>query len=608
MARVVGIDLGTTNSLIAVMDGDQPRVIPGPDGSPLLPSVVQFTPEGPVVGAEAKRRLLEEPERTVYSVKRLMGRGLTDVEPERDLFPYRLSDEHQEVVRIQIDGREYTPPEVSALILRELKQRAEAALGEAVRDAVITVPAYFNDAQRQATRDAGRLAGLEVLRIVNEPTAASLAYGLDRRREGRIAVYDLGGGTFDVSILKLQDGIFEVLSTNGDTHLGGDDLDRRLADLFLSEIEARHGSRFADSVEFQERVRVEAEAAKQRLTDAAQTTVVLPLPAGGEYRRELTRAEFETLAADIVERTLVRCRASLRDADLTSADIDEVVLVGGPTRVPLVRQRVEELFGRSPHTELNPDEVVALGAAIQAGILAGSVQNVLLLDITPLSLGLETIGGAVEKLIHRNSTVPINATQVFTTAVDNQTAFDLHVVQGERELAADNRSLARFQLRGIDPMPAGIPRLEVSFLIDANGILNVTARELRTGKETAIEVKPSYGLTDDEIEQMLLDSFELAEEDIVLRQLIDARVEADQVLLAAEKQLPDAEAFVDEGSLSPTELKQIRAAIAALRAARAGDDHQLIRRRLDDLDAATRHLAEMVMDRVVKQALVGKQV
>jgi molecular chaperone DnaK len=608
MARVIGIDLGTTNSLVATMDGDQPRVIPGPDGSPLLPSVVQFTPSGPIVGAEAKRRLLEEPERTVYSVKRLMGKGLADVAGERALFPYRLSDEHQEVVRILVDGREYTPPEISALVLRELKQRAEAFLGEPVRDAVITVPAYFNDAQRQATRDAGRLAGLEVLRIVNEPTAASLAYGLDRRREGRIAVYDLGGGTFDISILKLQDGIFEVLSTNGDTHLGGDDMDRRLADLFLAEIEAGHGSRYPEDVEFQERVRVEAEEAKRRLTDAEQTTVTLPLPNGGEYRRDLTRAEFESLIADIVERTLGPCRAALRDAELSAADLDEVVLVGGSTRVLLVRRRVEELFGRRPHAEINPDEVVALGAAIQAGILAGSVQNVLLLDITPLSLGIETIGGAVEKLIHRNSTIPVSATQVFTTAVDNQTAFDLHVMQGERELAADNRSLARFQLRGIAPMPAGVPRLEVTFLIDANGILNVTARELRTGREAAIEVKPSYGLTDEEVEQMLMESFELAEEDIVRRQLVDARVEADQVLLAVEKQLPDAEALVREGSLSPDELDQIRAAIAALHEARDGEDYQRIRRRLDDLDAATHKLAELVMDRVVKQALVGKQV
>jgi molecular chaperone DnaK len=608
MARVIGIDLGTTNSLVAFMEGDQPRVIPGPDGSPLLPSVVQFGREELVVGAEAKRRLLEHPERTVYSVKRLMGKGLADVAAERYLFPYRLSDEHQEVVRIQIDDREYTPPEVSALILRELKHRAESFLGEEVRDAVITVPAYFNDAQRQATRDAGRLAGLEVLRIVNEPTAASLAYGLDRRREGRIAVYDLGGGTFDISILKLQDGIFEVLSTNGDTHLGGDDLDRRLADLLLTEIEATHGTRFPAEAEFQERVRVEAEEAKRRLRDAEQTTVTLRLPNGQQLRRELTRSQFEALIADLVERTLSRCRAALRDAELTPAEIDEVVLVGGSTRVPLVRRRVQELFGRVPHTELNPDEVVALGAAVQAGILAGSVQNVLLLDITPLSLGIETIGGAVEKLIHRNSTIPVSATQVFTTAVDNQTAFDLHVVQGEREMAADNRSLARFQLRGIDPMPAGVPRLEVTFLIDANGILSVTSREQRTGKEAAIEVKPSYGLTDEEIEQMLMESFELAEKDIVRRQLVDARVEADQVLMATEKQLPDAETFVRAGQLTRDELDRIGLAIENLRNARDGEDHRLIRRCLDDTDAATRKLAELVMDRVVKEALVGKQV
>jgi molecular chaperone DnaK len=608
MAKVIGIDLGTTNSLVAYMEGDQPRVIPGSDGSPLLSSVVWFSPEGPVVGAEAKRHLLEDPEHVVYSVKRLMGKGLADVEQERALLPYRISDRHQEVVRIEMDGREYTPPEVSALILRELKRRAEEWLGEPVADAVITVPAYFNDSQRQATRDAGRLAGLEVLRIVNEPTAASLAYGLDQRHDGTVAVYDLGGGTFDISILKLQDGVFEVLSTNGDTHLGGDDIDRRLAEHLLSEVEAGHGSRFAGSLEFQERVRVEAESAKQRLTDAESTTLFLPLPTGGEFRRELTRAEFEGLIADIVGRTVEPCRNALRDAELTPAGIDEVVLVGGSTRVPLVRHRVEELFRRRPHTELNPEEVVALGAGIQAGILAGSVQNMLLLDITPLSLGLETIGGAVEKLIPRNSTIPTSATQVFTTGADNQTAVDLHVLQGEREMADDNRSLARFQLRGIEPMPAGMPRVEVTFMIDANGILNVAARELRTGREAAIEVKPSYGLTDEEVERMLLEGFELAEEDLVRRQLVDARVEADQVLLATEKLLPDAEQFAREGQLTDDEVARTHAAMAALREAKDGDDHLRIRDRLEALDGATRKLAELAMDRVVKQALVGKEI
>jgi Fe-S protein assembly chaperone HscA len=608
MPLVIGIDLGTTNSLVASMDGDQPRVIPGPDGSPLLPSVVMFTPEGPVVGADAKRRLLEDPEHVVYSVKRLMGKGLADVAADRALLPYRLSDEHREVVRILMDGREYTPPEISAMILRQLKRRAETFLGEGVRDAVITVPAYFNDSQRQATKDAGRLAGLEVLRILNEPTAASLAYGLDKRREGTIAVYDLGGGTFDISILKVQDGIFEVLSTNGDTHLGGDDMDRQLAGQLLAEVEAGGGTRFPVNLEFQERLRVEAEEAKRRLTEAAATTILLPLPDGSKFRRELTRSEFEALIGEIVERTMGPCRSALADAELTATDLDEVVLVGGATRVPLVRRRVEELFGQRPHTELNPDEVVALGAAIQAGILAGSVQNMLLLDITPLSLGLETAGGAVEKLIHRNSTIPTSATQMFTTSVDGQTAFDLHVVQGEREMAADNRSLARFQLRGIDPMPAGMPRLDVTFLIDANGILDVAAHELRSGREASIEVKPSYGLTDEEIERMLMESFDLAEEDLARRQLVDARVEADQVLLATEKLLPDAAEFVREGQLTGNELAHIRTALAALQEARKGDDHRAIRRRVDELDQAARKLAELAMDRVVKQVLVGKEV
>ena len=605
--RVVGIDLGTTNSLVAYMDGDTPRVIPDEQGRTLLPSVVCIQRDGGVVvGEEARRHLAENPERTIYSVKRLMGRGLADVEPERCLLPYRLSDQHTDVVRIEIDGRLYTPPEISAYILRELKRRAEVFLGEPVSQAVITVPAYFNDSQRQATRDAGRIAGLDVLRIVNEPTAACLAYGLHRARAGYVAVYDLGGGTFDISLLKLQEGIFEVVATSGDTHLGGDDMDRALAAVILAEIAQHHGDAVIRSPEVRETVRLAAERTKIALSEAEVAEISVPLPGGAVYRREVTRAEFEALIAPLVERTLAPCRQALADAGLTTAEIGEVVLVGGATRVPLVRRRVEELFGKRPHSELNPDEVVALGAAVQAGILSGEVREMLLLDVNPLSLGIETMGGAVEKLIPRNTTIPTSARQRFTTAVDGQTAVDIHVVQGERELAQDCRSLARFQLRGLPPLPAGVPIVEVTFLIDENGILTVTARELRTDTEARIEVKPSYGLTEEEVERMILESFEHAEEDVRRRQLVEAQTEADQVLLHAGRVLALAPEFVRSGEVTEAEVEAIAAAADRVRAARDAGDADTIRQALADLETAGRRLSEAVVNRAVRTAIAGK--
>jgi len=595
MGKIIGIDLGTTNSCVAIMEGGDPVVIANQEGGRTTPSMVAFTDsEERLVGQVAKRQAVTNPENTVYAIKRLIGRKYNSKEAQYDkkICPFKITEATNGDAQVTVKGRNYSPAEISSIVLTKMKQTAEDYLGEKITDAVITTPAYFNDSQRQATKDAGRVAGLNVLRIINEPTAAALAYGLDKKKDEKIAVFDLGGGTFDISILELGDGVFEVKSTNGDTHLGGEDFDQRLIEFIATEFKKDYGIDLRNDRMALQRIKEAAEKAKMELSTVMETDINLPFvtaDASGpkHLTMKLTRAKLEALVEDLIEKTVEPCRTALKDANLTPKDIDEVILVGGMTRMPRVQQKVKETFGKEPHTGVNPDEVVAIGAAIQAGVLAGDVKDVLLLDVTPLSLGIETLGGVLTKLIEKNTTIPTRKSQIFSTAADNQPAVSIHVLQGERSMAADNRTLGRFELVGIPSAPRGVPQIEVTFDIDANGIVHVSAKDLGTGKEQSIKITASSGLTESEIQKLVKEAEAHAEEDKKKKELIEARNQADSMAYSVEKNIKE---FGDK--VDAAEKARIEDAIVKVKKAIEGDDIDAIKSAQEELTNASHKLAE----------------